>query len=125
MPPHSCNGKRVLIVEDNEATRETLSLILRSGGFDVATADNGRSALDMLRVHERPSVILLDLMMPVMDGWQFRAEQRRDERIADIPVVVCTASEASRAHDDTLRAAAYLTKPIEIAELLDAIRRFC
>src|SRR4051794_37746057 len=85
-------NKLVLLVEDNDATREAVSLILESDGYQVMTAANGRKALDRLRGGARPDLILLDLMMPVMDGWQFRAEQRRDQVLADIPVIVCSAA---------------------------------
>jgi CheY-like chemotaxis protein len=116
--------KRVLIVEDNEVTRDVMALILQSDGYQVSTAANGRSALERLRGGERPCVILLDLMMPVMDGWQFREEQRRDGALADIPVVVCTAAGES-AQKAALGAAELLNKPVEADDLLAAVRRHC
>jgi CheY-like chemotaxis protein len=116
--------KRVLIVEDNEVTRDVMSLILESDGYQVSTAANGRSALERLRGGERPCVILLDLMMPVMDGWQFREEQRRDGTLADIPVVVCTAA-GETAQNSALGAAELLSKPVETDDLLAAVRRQC
>jgi len=117
--------KLVLLVEDNEATRQAVSLILESDGYQVMTAANGLNALDTLRQGSRPCVILLDLMMPVMDGWQFREEQRRDQALADIPVVVCTAADETRARSSNLEAAAYLSKPVEVVDLLNTIRRYC
>jgi CheY-like chemotaxis protein len=116
--------KRVLIVEDNEVTRDVMALILESDGFEVSTAANGRSALERLRGGERPCVILLDLMMPVMDGWQFREEQRRDRALADIPVVVCTAA-GEGTPKAALGAAELLNKPVEANDLLAAVRRHC
>jgi CheY-like chemotaxis protein len=119
--PHT---KRVLIVEDNEVTRDLMTLILESDGYQVSTAANGRSALERLRGGDRPSVILLDLMMPVMDGWQFREEQRRDRALADIPVVVCTAAGES-AEKTALGVGELLKKPVEADDLLAAVRRLC
>jgi CheY-like chemotaxis protein len=112
------------VVEDDEATREAFALILTGLGYRVSTADNGQVALDYLR-GERPSLIVLDLMMPVMDGYQFREAQRRDATLADIPVIVCSA--LGEAHDGAaaLNAAAYLRKPVDPGALLDAVRRLC
>jgi CheY-like chemotaxis protein len=84
----------------------------------VACAANGRQALDLLRSGERPSCILLDLMLPVLDGWQFRREQQRDPALADIPVVmVSTADRAA-----CLRTSGHVRKPFQPEELLAAIR---
>jgi CheY-like chemotaxis protein len=112
----------VLIVEDNEATREALSLLLEVEGYGVATAADGRQALDKLHAGLRPGLILLDLMMPVMDGWQFRCEQRRDRDLTDIPVIVCSAAGDLDERANALGVAACLSKPVDVAELLDAIR---
>jgi CheY-like chemotaxis protein len=116
--------RHVLIVEDNDVTRDVMSLILESDGYQVSTAANGRTALERLRGGDRPCVILLDLMMPVMDGWQFREEQRRDGALADIPVVVCTAAGEST-QQAALGAAEFLSKPVEADDLLAAVRRHC
>ena len=116
--------RRVLIVEDNEVTRDVIALILESNGYEVSTADNGRAALERLRGGDRPGLILLDLMMPVMDGWQFREEQRRDRSLADIPVVVCTAA-GEGAQNAALGVAELLSKPVEADDLLAAVRRHC
>ena len=91
----------VLLVEDDAAIAGSLGEALREEGLEVATAQNGREALQVLRGGLRPSVILLDLMMPVMDGWDFRHEQLRDPALRDIPVVVVTATGFS---PDTIRA---------------------
>ena len=116
--------KRVLIVEDNDVTRDVMSLILEGDGYQVSTAANGRSALERLRGGDRPCVILLDLMMPVMDGWQFRQEQRRDRALADIPVVVCTAA-GDAAQKAALGVEDLLSKPVEVEDLLAVVRRHC
>ena len=109
-----------MVVEDDEGIRDALCDLLESEGFDVASAVHGRDALEKLRgPSERPDVILLDLMMPVMDGWAFRSEQQRDPALADIPVVVITASR--QADLASLRPRAFLKKPIDFDELLRAL----
>src|SRR5438552_202636 len=81
--------KFVLVVEDDADIRESLGTILEEEGYGVVTTRNGREALSYLRSgRPRPSLILLDLLMPVMSGAEFRAEQERDPALADIPVVV-------------------------------------
>ena len=124
MTPDDC-PRKVLVVEDNEATREALALILSGVGYQVATAANGRTALDQLRCHGPPCLIVLDLMMPVMDGWQFRAEQLRDQDLARIPVIVCSAAGDLGRKAGTLGAVAYIDKPVEPADLLAVIRQHC
>src|SRR5262249_49496149 len=101
--------------------RGSLCELLRSDGYEVVGTSNGSEALDYLRKAPAPDLILLDLMMPVKDGWQFRIEQKRDPAISSIPVLAISA-------DDTAKAAAidaevYLKKPFAYPALLDAIRR--
>ncbi len=114
---------RVLIVEDDRDTREMLGRFLELEGFDVSTAANGQLALDALR-KDRASVIVLDLMMPVMDGWQFRQHQVRDPRLADIPVVVVTAA-GSRKALPPIDAHGWLSKPVDLDMLLQTITPLC
>lgn len=112
--------RRVMVVEDDEGIREALCDLLASEGFDVVSAVHGADALSKLRAEQRhPDVILLDLMMPVMDGWAFRAEQRKDQSLANIPVVVITASR--QADVAALEPRALLKKPIDFDELLRVI----
>ena len=85
------SGRSVLIVDDDPGIRRMMSLVLAGEGYDVRTAENGRQALDLL-ASWRPAVILLDLMMPVMDGWTFLAAQQADPILASIPVIVMSAS---------------------------------
>jgi len=113
----------VLVVDDDKAIRAFLSEVLADEGFRVKTAVNGRTALDLLATGFRPCVILLDLMMPVMDGWQFRQAQAGNAALADIPVIVVSA-----AGKDLLRrieANAYLSKPVDLDELLGCVTQFC
>src|SRR5262245_26424980 len=87
--PHQ--GTRVLVVEDDIATREMITLVLAGEGYRVAAACNGADALERLKTFERPDVILLDLRMPVMDGCDFCRRRQEDPDLASIPVVVLTA----------------------------------
>jgi CheY-like chemotaxis protein len=114
----------VLVVEDDPDLRHLMSRLLVLEGFDPQLAANGREALDVLRATPLPRLILLDLMMPVMDGWQFRQAQRADPAIADIPVIVTTAVPLTERFKE-LQAAAILQKPWDLGELLDVLRRYC
>jgi CheY-like chemotaxis protein len=120
------NGEdlQVLVVEDDRDTREMLEQFLEFEGFAVRTAVNGAAALDSLRSGQRPCVILLDLMMPVMNGWQFRAAQTQDPHFASIPVVVITAA-GPRGAIPSIAADGWLAKPVDFEHLLAAIRPFC
>jgi CheY-like chemotaxis protein len=111
----------VLIVEDDLDTREMLGRFLELEGYKVETAENGRRALERLGSGVGACVILLDLMMPVMDGWAFRRAQRLDPEIADIPVIVLTASGNIR-HDE-LAAAAVFAKPLPFEAVLQALHK--
>ena len=113
---------RILLVEDDPDVRSTLADILSLEGFDVEPCDDGDTALARLREGERPDVILLDLMMPRMNGWQFRAQQETDPTLAGIPVVVLSAQGSlSPEQQKRLHAAALLRKPIEVPQLVDAL----
>jgi len=113
----------VLIVEDDNDTREMLGRFLELEGYTVETAENGKRALERLGSGVGACVILLDLMMPVMDGWQFRQEQIRDASLADIPVIVVSA--AGRERLEKIQADAYLSKPVDLDELLGCVTQFC
>lgn len=116
----------ILIVEDDSAIRQTVAELLEEEGYRVECAVNGADALARLEGSEAPALILLDLTMPVMDGWSFRATQRSDPRLAGIPTVVLTASLAgdARAMDD-LAPAAFLPKPFDLDRLMDTVHRLC
>ena len=114
--PAPSAGPRLLLVEDDSSIRLALAEMLGDEGFSVATADNGRDALDQLRRGAPPDVIVLDLMMPVMDGWEFRVEQRGDPLIAGIPLLAMSADLSAKAR--AIAADAYLRKPIDFPDLL-------
>ena len=112
-------------MEDDLDLREALSEVLRDEGYNVAMAADGREALDCLRRQWRPSLILLDLTMPVMNGWQFRAEQRQDPALSGIPVVVLSAGDHLAEQMGPLGITDYVRKPIELSRLLRLIERYC
>src|SRR5436190_23851666 len=109
-------GTRLLLVEDDSSIRLALAEMLGDEGFSVTTAENGREALEILQHGAPPDVILLDLMMPVMDGWEFRVEQRADPLLCGIPLLAMSADLSAKAR--AIAADGYLRKPIEFAELL-------
>jgi CheY-like chemotaxis protein len=113
----------IFIVEDDPDTREMLGRFLELEGFIVRTAANGQQALEQLASGPDVCVILLDLMMPVMDGWQFRREQVRRQELAAIPVIVVSAAGRDRLQQ--IQANAYLSKPVDLDELLTQINQFC
>jgi CheY-like chemotaxis protein len=110
----------VLIVEDDPDLRSMMDQLLHLEGFAPITAINGLDALRLLKTGLHVDAILLDLMMPVMDGWAFRRAQRLDPEIAEIPVIVLTAAPEVR-HDE-LRAAAVFAKPLPFDSVLQALR---
>ena len=116
----------VLVIDDDPPIAAGLSECLEGEGYDVAVAGDGRAALGLLRAGLRPCVILLDLMMPVMDGWDFRQEQLKDPELSEIPVVVITAAGFS---EETVKAqlgaVELVPKPPSLARLLTAIHRCC
>jgi CheY-like chemotaxis protein len=114
---------RVLIVEDETDIRESLGELLEADGFSVVQASNGRIALDALNsATQLPQVILLDLMMPEMDGEQFRREQLADPRFARIPVVIMSAARDIAEAGERMRAFAVLKKPMSIDVLVAKLR---
>jgi CheY-like chemotaxis protein len=113
----------VFIVEDDLDTREMLGRFLELEGYRVESAENGKLALERLGSGVSACVILLDLMMPVMDGWQFRQEQTRNSALAGIPVIVVSA--AGRDRIQKIDADAYLSKPVDLEELLACVTQFC
>ncbi|HYT90738.1 MAG TPA: response regulator, partial [Gemmataceae bacterium] len=113
----------VLVIEDDGLAREALVTILSRVGYAAFEAENGQAALERLRTTIRPpDLILLDLMMPVMDGWQFHRALTREPAWAAIPVVICTGAGDGLLHAETLGAAGCIDKPIDPGELFDLLR---
>src|SRR5450432_1494871 len=120
MQVHGALGdRRLLLVEDDGELRSSLCELLRGDGYEVVGTCNGSEALEYLRRAPAPDLILLDLMMPVKDGWQFRIEQKRDPAISSIPVLAISADDTPKAV--AIDAEVYLKKPFQYATLLDAI----
>lgn len=114
-------GKDVLVVEDEPYLCDLVADVLESEGHTTRKASNGRDALTMIAARE-PQIILLDLMMPVMDGWEFMSELKGNPRWRDIPVVIITAVyDVARIQQET-GASAVITKPFDIDQLADLVR---
>jgi CheY-like chemotaxis protein len=107
----------VLVVDDENDIREAVSELLAEEGYTVIAAEDGAAALKQLRAHH-PDVVLLDLMMPGMNGWEFRAAQKGDPDLSKIPVIVLSALGRVSGID----AEGFIQKPFEIQQLLDAVR---
>ena len=115
----------ILLIEDDEDLREALRDLFEDEGFNAWTAANGKEALECLRSRGRACLILLDLMMPVMNGWEFRAELERDPDLSRIPIVVCTAAAHAEQKAREIGAAAWLPKPTDAADLVRIAEEFC
>ncbi|ATB30008.1 response regulator [Melittangium boletus] len=116
----SASAAPILLVEDDQDIRETVCELLEMEGYPTVTSNNGQEALAQLHRMARPCLILLDVMMPVMDGHTFMARMRAEELLADIPVVVTSAS-----HRPPAGASAYVPKPIDVDELMTIVKRHC
>lgn len=112
----------VMIVDDEPDIRETLAEILRDEGMQVETAEDGADALEKLRGLAACRIILLDLMMPGMNGWQFRERQRQDPRLSRIPVLLLSGSAQLEEEASSLGALDCFTKPVELNRLIDLIK---
>ncbi len=111
-------NKHILVIDDEDAIRQVLKQMLTVEGFRVITAENGQEGLEKLEMMRRPRVILLDLMMPVLDGWGFLRRVRADQRFQAIPVIVTSASGEPRPPGATTM----LPKPFGVSKLLNVIR---
>jgi CheY-like chemotaxis protein len=121
MPDHY-----VLIVEDDEDIRESLMDFLQDHGYESVGAVNGREALEKLGPgHPRPCVIILDLMMPIMDGRAFRRQQLGDPELRAIPVVVISAYQNIDVSVEGLNVTRHMVKPFDLKQLLDVIQEHC
>jgi CheY-like chemotaxis protein len=113
----------VLVVEDDDDARETLEMVLENSGYDVLTAHDGKEALEIL--HEHPddvALILLDVLMPVMDGWQFLNERSKSDELEEVPTVLLSGAHPS--NPISSHANAFLLKPVDTAQLLTTVRKY-
>ena len=114
----------ILVIEDDQFIRELMREILESEGYNVATALNGQDALDQLKkTQELPFLIMLDLMMPIKDGFTFRKEQQSDPRLRNIPVIVLSADRQMTTRQNELQATDYIKKPASIDDIVNAVRK--
>lgn len=112
----------ILIIEDDLAIREALAQLLQFEGYEVREANNGQEGLDLLPTLKDPCLVLLDLMMPVMDGWEFLSKKQNDSAIAAVPVLVVSAVEEAGI---TTGSVGIIKKPIEFEVLLEAVKQHC
>jgi CheY-like chemotaxis protein len=118
--------RQALVVEDDEDIRDLLSTLLIVLGFEVREANNGQVGLEMLRTGWKPDLIVLDLMMPVVNGWAFRAAQRRIDGLRDVPVIVLSARRPPyREAEGSFEVADILPKPFDLDNFLAAVSRHC
>ncbi len=117
---------QVLLVEDNELNRDMLSRRLTRAGYQVTTATDGQQALDYIRENV-PGVVLLDMNLPVKDGWTTCEEIRADKKIADTPIIALTAHAMREDKERALAAGCneYATKPVDFPDLLKKIEKLC
>jgi len=124
MSEPACTGHTILVIEDDPDIAESLCDVLRSEGYEVVTASNGKEGLNRLQEMGRPCLILLDLMMPVMSGGEFLAVLRQTDETAGIPVVIVSAWAKERAKVRA-QSQGFVDKPISIDALLEATHKFC
>ena len=117
---HPDRAATILVVDDNPQVLDGMRRLLESGGYRVLAAANGRAALSLLRSGEQPELVILDLAMAGMDGWDFRAEQLRDERLAAIPVIVASADPLAPLAQN-MGVSAVMAKPVDPKKLLEAV----
>jgi CheY-like chemotaxis protein len=118
--------RTVLVVEDDREVRDAIAEVLADCEYKAVEASNGAEALQQLRnAVIRPCLILLDVMMPTMDGWEFRAQQQRDPSVKDIPVILLSAHTDVKTVAAQMQAAGFLAKPVAVDNLLETVERFC
>lgn len=117
-------AKRILVVEDDTSIRELLVELLESEGYSVASAINGLEGLKFLQSEGNPDLILIDLMMPVMDGYSFRTEQLKNPVWSKIPTVVMSAEANAKEKMKNFNITAFLSKPVELETILKTVARY-
>lgn len=120
--PSVIPNKNILVVDDDDGIREALKAALEYEGYHVFTAENGQVAYDLMQEGFRPCLIVLDLMMPVMDGWAFADKMAADQSYAKIPIVVVSAFD-DKAPD--IKAKSIFKKPVNLKALFEVIKKWC
>ncbi|MBC7397913.1 MAG: response regulator transcription factor [Bdellovibrionales bacterium] len=116
----------ILIVEDDEAIRESLIELLETEGYCVKAAENGQVALDYLITSQNhPNLILLDLMMPVMGGLEFCIEMEKNKKLSQIPIVIMSADGRLQEKQNLSRAMGFIRKPVDIDDILATVKKYC
>ncbi len=123
MSPAAPAPRTVLVVEDNDITRDWLAALLQQEGYRVVPTRNGQEALDYLGADRHPDLILLDMLMPVLDGWHFLGQLSKSGRAPAAPVLITTATIISREWASSHGCAGCLRKPLEAGAVLDEVRR--
>lgn len=116
------NYKSILIIEDNKELQSSLKTILESEGYKIVTADNGKEGIELLRKIPTPCMILLDLMMPIMNGWEFVDIVSKDIILSNIPITVISAFGDTKG---TPKTNDYIPKPIDLDALFRTVRKHC
>jgi CheY-like chemotaxis protein len=118
--------KKILVIEDDEVIRDTMQELLEAEGFSVECAADGDKAIQILRMNPPlPSLILLDMSMPVKDGFRFREEQQLDENLAHVPVLVMTADGNAETKAIQVSATGFIKKPFNIDYIVKMVRQHC
>jgi len=120
-------ARTILIVDDEASVREALREVIEAEGYATAEASNGREALAWLRAHEAPCLVLLDLMMPIVSGYDFLGAVKEDPALRAVPIVIISAASREKVEEARAgsTACAVLAKPVQLAPLLAAIERIC
>ncbi len=118
--PNGSRG-RILVVDDDPDVREVIALLLEDEGYEVSSCGDGTRAWELMRADPHPDLVILDLMLPRMDGWELRSRQRADSALSKIPVIAISADNSSKA--SAISADAFLPKPVRAAELLSTVER--
>ncbi len=117
-------AKRILVVEDDTSIRELLVELLESEGYEVSSAVNGLEGIRHLQNNPKPDLILVDLMMPVMDGYTFRTEQLKNDLWSTIPTVVMSAEANAKEKMKSFNITAFLSKPVDLDTILKTVASF-
>jgi CheY-like chemotaxis protein len=118
-------GKNVLVIDDDHDIRDLVVFYLNTNGYQATGASNGEEAIAHLQAAAHTDLIILDLMMPIMDAWEFRNMQQQDPAIGQIPVVLISATDEVSYEVEPLAAAGFIRKPIDFNHLLATVEQHC